>query len=762
MIIVSLAIIPALGLILYTAAEQRRLSAADAQAEALWLARLVAADQERLINETRQLLLTLAQLSEVRGDDQIACSPLFAELLEQYPQYTNLGVAAPDGEVICSAIQVSSLVRVSERADFMHALQERAFAIGEYQVDNIIGNPAINFSYPVVDEDREVQAVVFATLNPNWLSQLVTSSQVPEGSALLMVDRNSVILMHYPDAEKWVGQSAAGSELVQKILSRGVGQEALPGLDGVARLYAFTPLRGVAGARFYVGYGIAEEVAYAQANELLARNLTALSVVLVFALVATWVGGDLFFLRRVKSLLFATQRLAAGDLSARTGLPYGQGELSELSRAFDRMSESMEKREDERKRAEKEIIRHNRNLAALNTVTATVSSSLELPEILESLKNLLAEQLNVPGGIIYFYDDPNNSLTIITAWGVPAAILSETKKMSASDLHYEQVIKCQESFLNPDLNQVRPYALLGLDIARPKWRSYICVPLVAKGEVQGVLDLFSQAHEEFTKDQVSLFTALGQQVGVAIHNARLFEEVRAGRRRLQVLSKQLLEIQESERRHIARELHDEIGQALTAVKVNLQATQRVTKDNILEPYLGESISIVERTLQQVRNLSLDLRPSLLDDLGVVVALRWYVDRQAQRAGFNAQFSTEISADMRLPTEVETTCFRVVQEALTNIVRHAQAQHVEVELRQDEKELELLIRDDGIGFDINAVMERAAGDLSLGLLGMQERVQLIGGSIEISSSLTQGTEIRAYFPLDPKQFYLESEIRDGGI
>jgi signal transduction histidine kinase len=212
---------------------------------------------------------------------------------------------------------------------------------------------------------------------------------------------------------------------------------------------------------------------------------------------------------------------------------------------------------------------------------------------------------------------------------------------------------------------------------------------------------------------------------------------------LQTLSRQLLEAQENERRHLARELHDEIGQALTAVKINLQAAQHLP--DALAAYLADSISIVDRTLQQVRNLSLDLRPALLDDLGLVAALRWYIDRQAQRAGFTTRFVADSLAS-RPRSDIETACFRVAQEALTNVMRHAQAQHVHVELRQYGTELHLLVRDDGKGFDVRAAQERAAQGVSTGLLGMQERVWLVGGEIDINSAPARGTEIRVRFPL----------------
>jgi signal transduction histidine kinase len=747
--LVFLAIIPALGLILYTAAEQRRIAATEAQANAQWVAQLVAADQERLIAETRQLLLTLAHLPEVRREDSSACSSLFAKLLKQYPQYANLGVVSPEGEVTCSALSNSSAVNLSNQPYFRRALEERTFSVSNYQVDEISLTPTINFAYPVQDESFQVQSVAFAALNLNWLNQLISNSQLPEGASLIVVDRDLAILVHNPDPERWIGQHVPEGSQIQSVLAATGGAQVIPGIDNVNRLYVFRPLQDITETGFYIGVGISEEVAFTKANQVLARDLAGLGLVFALALAAAWFGGDLFILSQVRSLLHATQRLATGDLDVRTGVPYSHGELGQLASSFDRMTGALKQREADRQRAEDEILRHNRSLAALNTITATISSSLELPEILESLKVLLVEQLNIPGGIILFYDESSDLLYVEGAWGLPAATLAEFKRFPATRFHYGQVVRDCKPVLIPDFRLVEPFSTLGLETARPNWQSYLCVPLQAKGQVEGVLDLFSQAPAEFSQDSVALLTTLGQQVGVAIQNAQLFEQVRTGRRQLQLLSQQLLEVQEAERHHIARELHDEIGQALTALKVNLQSVKRLTDYSDLESPLDDSIGLVERTLQQVRTLSLDLRPSLLDDLGVVSALRWYVDRQAQRAGFEAKFIAELP-DKRLPSDLETTCFRVVQEALTNIIRHAQAKHVWIELRDAENLLELVIRDDGVGFDVGAVAEHAAGDLSLGILGMQERVQLIGGQITIESDPNQGTEIQVYFPLFPEQ------------
>jgi signal transduction histidine kinase len=224
---------------------------------------------------------------------------------------------------------------------------------------------------------------------------------------------------------------------------------------------------------------------------------------------------------------------------------------------------------------------------------------------------------------------------------------------------------------------------------------------------------------------------------------REVERLRA-QRTLRQYAERLMEAQESERRRIARELHDEIGQALTAVKMNLQAAQRLAEDPVLLSYQQDCMDTVDRTLYQVRSLSLDLLPSVLDDLGLEPALRWLVAHLARQTGVSIQLDVD-SLDGRLRPDLELACFRVAQEALTNAVRHAQAEQVHVELRRRKGEVQLVVLDDGVGFDVQAAFERATRGASLGLLGMRERVSLVGGQIDIMSAPGQGSEIRAQFP-----------------
>lgn len=216
-------------------------------------------------------------------------------------------------------------------------------------------------------------------------------------------------------------------------------------------------------------------------------------------------------------------------------------------------------------------------------------------------------------------------------------------------------------------------------------------------------------------------------------------------RKLQVLSRQLVATQETERRHLARELHDEIGQGLTVAQLNLQALLQLPAITALKPRLEKSLEIIERVLEQVRDISLNLRPSILDDLGLEPALRWLTIRQAALVGLQAGFHADPS-EQRLDAVIETECFRVAQGALTNVVRHAQAKTVNVELRKADGQLHLRVRDDGIGFDVAALREKAVQGASMGLLSMEERAALAGGGLEFTSAINHGSEVHAWFPL----------------
>jgi len=241
----------------------------------------------------------------------------------------------------------------------------------------------------------------------------------------------------------------------------------------------------------------------------------------------------------------------------------------------------------------------------------------------------------------------------------------------------------------------------------------------------------------------------GVVIGVQ-DTARDITERRRAQEALQMFSRRLIEAQEEERRRIARELHDQIGQVLTALKMSLHTIEPPCDPTEASHYVKDNMNLVDEALRLVRDLSVDLRPPLLDDLGLVTALRWYVDRYAQRTGIPSEVLVELPDHYdRLSRDVQTACFRIAQEALTNIGRHAQAKRVSVQLTKNKRDLLLVIKDDGVGFDLNNLRTHAPRAVTLGLLGMQERALAVGGAIEIDSAVSKGTEVRFRFPIGAK-------------
>jgi signal transduction histidine kinase len=295
------------------------------------------------------------------------------------------------------------------------------------------------------------------------------------------------------------------------------------------------------------------------------------------------------------------------------------------------------------------------------------------------------------------------------------------------------------------IRDVRELCEEGIRVVENGPHSHVEAPMVAHGQPIGIIVIGLESGVGFTEAHQDAIREVANSLAIVIQNARLYDQVRAANERLQLLSHRLVEAQENERRYIACELHDEIGQALTSVIINLQALQNTADLGASKTVLDEALNTARGTLEQVRDMSLNLRPSLLDDLGLIPALRWYCDRYARRTGLAVRFLADPIAE-RLPMAIEITCFRIVQEALTNVSRHAHARAVTVELRRTDSKLDLLVRDDGKGFDVTGTLEQATQGASVGLLGMSERALFAGGHLQVNSVPGKGTEVHASFPV----------------
>ncbi len=304
--------------------------------------------------------------------------------------------------------------------------------------------------------------------------------------------------------------------------------------------------------------------------------------------------------------------------------------------------------------------------------------------------------------------------------------------------------------LNSNKPVVRPLSKESL-FGGPKWLhehgavTSISVNIPGKDGPWGVLGVYTTLPRPPSRDDVNFLQTVSSILATAIERMQAESVLRSANQSLRLLSRQLLQVQEDDRRAIARDLHDEIGQSLTAIKLNVERAQRTADPEARDHIMRDCAQITEHVLGQVRNLSLDLHPSILDDLGLAYALKWYTDRQAERAGLKVELTADPSLP-RLPQDVEITCFRIAQEALTNVVRHARAGLATITLKQGVSSVELSIKDDGIGFAVDQLSAPANGRSSVGLASMQERAKLLGGTVKITSALHYGTTVVATLPL----------------
>ncbi len=272
----------------------------------------------------------------------------------------------------------------------------------------------------------------------------------------------------------------------------------------------------------------------------------------------------------------------------------------------------------------------------------------------------------------------------------------------------------------------------------------LALPVTA-GESRMALTIFSRRQNAFQPSAIQLFEAFANLMTIALNNAGLFNQVRADQARLHALSRRLVEIQEEERREIALELHDEIGQLLTGLKIKLDAAGDVPPKD-LPAHLESARQLAEDLIKKVRSLSLDLRPSMLDDLGLLPAFLWHFDRYTSLTGIQVHFVQKGLEGQRFAPNLETTAYRIVQEGLTNIARHANVKEATVRVLYEDQLLTIQIEDRGAGFDADETLEKG---LSRGLLGMRERIAFVGGSFTIDSVPGWGTLLVVELPV-PQQ------------
>jgi signal transduction histidine kinase/DNA-binding response OmpR family regulator len=552
LLLIVLAVLPALALTVTGGLAQRRQSADQAQMNALRLARLAAAEHNRLLEQTRQLLAGLAIVPAIRDLDPVGCAALLRRLMDGNHDYATLALFRPDGTSLCSVPASDNPPGVSDRVYFQRAIATGRFTTADYVIGRVSGRPVLLGGMPILDDRGQVRAVLQAAIDLGWLTRFAEDAELPEGARLTVVRGDGSILVRFPNQERSTGRALRDDALATLPPPWTEGTTELTGPDGVPRLYALTsldrasldqdPATADLSQQTWVTVSIPSDLALASANRMLAWGLASLLSVALVSSLLVWIAGDLLVLRRVRALVEATRRLASGDLSTRSGLAHQDGELGELAQTFDEMAASLERREAEQQTAavalqesEARYQRESRRLLALHDASTTIATQSATPELL--LQEILRSAVTLVGadsGSVYQWDDEAAILRCRRNWNVPATD-------TTPDVQPGEGLAGQ-SFVHLEPLVVNEY--LAWEHAMPSGqsgglRAGIGVPLRHAGRPIGVLVIraYGDSTLRFSEDDARLVALFADQAAAAMENARLYGGLAVQIERLRTLTR---------------------------------------------------------------------------------------------------------------------------------------------------------------------------------------------------------------------------------
>ncbi len=509
----GMAAIPIIAAIAYDAFVRRRAAIAETGREAFLLAESLAAEENRLVDEARQLLALLAQVPRVRDDASVECREFLAEVMDAKRKYATIGLARPDGMVHCNALPIAAPVDASSRRWFRRAVETGEFAIGDYQIGLVTGVASVHFAYPIF-QGNELTGVVFAALPLTWLQRHIAGADLPPGSRVLVLDGNATVMASYPEGPDLIGQSLAGTRLAAVIQDHeGDPFDVVEGADGVSRLYVTTVLESLPEDQTVtISIGIPMSVVYGPANAETARALGMVLLALCLGMVVTWVVTDRLVLKPVDSLLHATRRLGGKDLGARAPVTGAPREIDDLATAFNGMADTLERHVGEIEENLVQIKRLDRVRAVLSGISGGLLRSVDREELLREACRISVEDGKFPLAWVAELDPDTGKIRVAahanhagTEIAVPDALTTDDG-LAASALHQRK-------------------AVVSNDVEKESWgarvhslgfRSAIALPLGGADGAPVALNLYTAESDFFTEEEMRLLHDLAADTSIGL------------------------------------------------------------------------------------------------------------------------------------------------------------------------------------------------------------------------------------------------------
>jgi signal transduction histidine kinase len=402
--------------------------------------------------------------------------------------------------------------------------------------------------------------------------------------------------------------------------------------------------------------------------------------------------------------------------------------------------------------------RQQSELLVLSRISAALSGLWDLDAILGVGLDSTLDIMDGTIGEILLIDENTGELSHLVHRGLSKEFV-ENVRLSLGEGITGSVAQSGKAVLLEDISSNPRVAHRELVIAEGL-KAYICVPLRARDKVLGVLNVASHMPRKFTTSDMHLLYAIGDQLGIAVEHARLYERLRKARERMRKLARQNLVAEEQERRRIARELHDETSQSLSGIALQLQALIEMSAiSGTQEPEFVAGLKKVQSLTVQVHNevsrLISNLHPALLETLGLVPAVRQYAETRLQSQEISVTVGIK-GAEKRFPSDVEAALFRFIQGAVGNIVQHSKAKNATILLEYKPDDFLLTISDDGQGFNVSEITDVEESGRGRGLFSMRERIGFLGGTSGIESEIGKGTKVWARIPIGQEIEYAENK------
>jgi signal transduction histidine kinase len=751
LLLVFLTIMPALGMVVYTAADSRESDIREAEQFIENFADLVAKEFDQLIVGGHQLLRTLAHLPQLQAENADACNALLKKIAGLDDPFFNFAVVGPRGDVICSGTPASEAVDVADQNWFLRTVRTHQFTVGDYELDRITGTSTIVLAYPLLNQQKLIEWIVVASVDPSWVSQTLQLIEIPASYTLAVVDRTGKLLVSKPDGDKWIGKSLREGSLLNTILRKGRGVTQSKPLHGKDHFFAFAPVTRSPTGNLYTIAGVPKEVALVEAERTLRLNLAGLGVIAIAAASLAWIGGGIFFVRRVKKLANVAKRVEAGDLTARTELTNGPDELGDLARAFDHMMDRLQTQD--------------RALRILHDVEQATSSTLDLQQVLVIILDKIEETLPYSATTLRLYNHGTGFLEPVMSRNLDA----EHWKKNAGDFQSlgpprfsRTVFECKAPLAvrnipsDPRTTEAEVFAKQGLI-------SYLGLPLIAEDEVLGVLGLFTKVEHEFSAEEINFLTTLAGRISVPIHNSQLYQKIKNQALELDKANK----LQADFTAMIVHDLRSPLMNIISIASLledglfgEMTAEQKkwAGKINVNSSDLANLVSdILDLSKLEAGHLEL-VKDSI--DLGEFIrsSLETYFPRaKEKRISLNLNLDSNVGGIDGDPRRLDQLLGNLISNAIKFT---AEGGAIEVGSRlQGFNEVKIWVKDSGVGIppdeigsmfqkyrqmsNANAVGEKGTG---LGLVISKMIVEAHGGRIEVESEPGKGSTFTIAIPL----------------